>query len=255
MDAFTLLLAGVAAFFAGLLDSIVGGGGLIMTPAMVNLFPDFPILQVIATQRTSSIFGTSVAAWNYLKVVKLDRRVLIVTCVAATLCSALGVQFAKRIDADLLKYIVLGVCVVLALYTAFRKDFGQRERLPADAVATQRRSGSVGAVTGFYNGLIGPGTGTLMVFGFVGVVGFDFLGASALAKLANVAADLSSWFSLMLSGFVVWTVALPLVIGNMLGSHVGSKLAIRKGDAFIRRVFLLVVLGLIARFVWMLFLS
>ncbi|HRG17238.1 MAG TPA: sulfite exporter TauE/SafE family protein, partial [Pseudomonadota bacterium] len=69
------------------------------------------------------------------------------------------------------------------------------------------------------------------------------------------AADLSSWFSLMLSGFVVWTVALPLVIGNMLGSHVGSKLAIRKGDAFIRRVFLLVVLGLIARFVWMLFLS
>lgn len=252
MDATTLFLAGIAAFFAGLLDSIVGGGGLIMTPAMVNLFPEFPILQVIATQRTSSIFGTSVAAWNYLKVVKLDRRVLIVTCVAATLCSALGVQFAKRIDADLLRYIVLGVCVVLALYTAFRKDFGQRERLPSDSALIERRSCAVGAVTGFYNGLIGPGTGTLMVFGFVGAVGFDFLGASALAKLANVAADLSSWFSLMLSGFVVWKVALPLVIGNMLGSYVGSKLAIRKGDAFIRRVFLLVVLGLIARVIWQL---
>ncbi|MBL0029261.1 MAG: sulfite exporter TauE/SafE family protein, partial [Rhodanobacteraceae bacterium] len=105
MAAETLLLAGMAAFCAGLLDSIVGGGGLIMTPAMVNLFPEFSILQVIATQRTSSIFGTSVAAWNYLKVVKLDRRLVLWTCLAATLCSALGVQFAKRIDGDVLKYV------------------------------------------------------------------------------------------------------------------------------------------------------
>lgn len=252
MDPLTLVLAGIAAFFAGLLDSIVGGGGLIMTPAMVNLFPEFSILQIIATQRTSSILGTSVAAWNYLKVVKLDRRLVLWTCLAATLCSAVGVQFAKRIDGDVLKYIVLAVCVLLAVYTAFRKDFGQREQLPADVALTRRRSGIVAAVTGFYNGLIGPGTGTLMVFGFVGLVGFDFLGASALAKLANVAADVSSWLSLMLSGFVVWTVALPLVFGNMLGSYVGSKLAIRKGDAFIRRVFLGVVLALIARVLWQL---
>ena len=129
MAAETLLLAGMAAFCAGLLDSIVGGGGLIMTPAMVNLFPEFSILQVIATQRTSSIFGTSVAAWNYLKVVKLDRRLVLWTCLAATLCSALGVQFAKRIDGDVLKYVVLAICVLLAVYTAFRKDFGQREHL------------------------------------------------------------------------------------------------------------------------------
>lgn len=253
MDPLTLCLAGIAAFCAGLLDSIVGGGGLILTPAMVNLYPDFPILQVIATQRTSSIFGTSVAAWNYLRVVRLDRRLLLVTALAATVCSALGVQLAKRIDADVLRAVVLAVCVLLAVYTAFRKDFGQRERLPADASAVRRHSGWVGAASGFYNGLIGPGTGTLMVFGFVGVVGFDFLGASALAKIANVAADLSSWFSLMLSGYVAWGVAVPLVIGNMLGSYVGSKLAIRRGDAFIRKVFLLVVLGLIARFAWLLF--
>lgn len=252
MAAETLLLAGMAAFCAGLLDSIVGGGGLIMTPAMVNLFPEFSILQIIATQRTSSIFGTSVAARNYLKVVKLDRRLVLWTCLAATLCSAVGVQFAKRIDGDVLKYVVLAICVLLAVYTAFRKDFGQREHLPADSASMRRRAGLVGAVTGFYNGLIGPGTGTLMVFAFVGLVGFDFLGASALAKLANVAADLSSWLSLMLSGFVVWTVALPLIIGNMLGSFVGSKLAIRKGDAFIRRVFLVAVLGLIARVLWQL---
>ncbi len=252
MDALTLVLAGCAGFLAGMLDSIVGGGGLIMTPAMVNLFPEFSILQVIATQRTSSIFGTSVAAWNYLKVVKLDRRVVAFTCAVAALASALGVQLAKRIDGDVLKFVVLAVCVLLALYTYLRKDFGQRENLSAEPGEIRRRSGAVGAGTGFYNGLIGPGTGTLMVFGFVSMVGFDFLGASALAKLTNVAADLASWFSLMLSGFVVWKVALPLVIGNMLGSHVGSKLAILKGSAFIRSVFLAVVLALIARFLWLL---
>ena len=235
-----------------MLDSIVGGGGLIMTPAMVNLFPELSILQVIATQRTSSILGTSVAAWNYLRVDTLDRRLVVLTCVAAAAASAVGVQIAKRIDGDALKFVVLAVCVLLAIYTYFRKDFGQQSKLPPELALRNRRASAVGAGTGFYNGLIGPGTGTLMVFGFVSVVGFDFLAASALAKLANVAADLSSWLTLMLNGFVVWRIALPLVIGNVLGSYAGSKLAILKGSAFIRTVFLAVVLALIARFLWLL---
>ena len=248
MDPLTLTLAGCAGFLAGMLDSIVGGGGLIMTPAMVNLFPELTILQVIATQRTSSIFGTSVAAWNYLRVVTLDRRLVLVTCVAAAVLSAVGVQIAKRINGDALKFVVLAVCVLLAIFTYFRKDFGQRSNLHPEPRVQKRRSATVGAATGFYNGLIGPGTGTLMVFGFVSAVGFDFLAASALAKLANVAADLASWLTLMASGFVVWKIALPLIIGNVLGSYAGSKLAILKGSAFIRTMFLGVVLALIARF-------
>jgi uncharacterized protein len=252
LDVLTLVLAGCAGFLAGMLDSIVGGGGLIMTPAMVNLFPELSILQVIATQRTSSLLGTSVAAWNYLRVVTLDRRLVLLTCAAAAMASAVGVQFAKRIDGDSLKFVVLTVCVLLAIYTCFRKDFGQQTNLSAELPVRNRRASTVGAATGFYNGLIGPGTGTLMVFGFVSMVGFDFLAASALAKLANVAADLSSWFTLMLGGFVIWSIALPLVIGNVLGSYVGSKLAILKGSAFIRTMFLAVVLALIARFLWLL---
>jgi len=250
MDALTLTLAGCAGFLAGMLDSIVGGGGLIMTPAMVNLFPELSILQIIATQRTSSILGTSVAAWNYLRVVTLDRRLVVMTCLSAAAASAVGVQIAKRMDGAALKFVVLAVCVLLAIYTYFRKDFGQQSNLHPEIEVQQRRAAGVGVATGFYNGLIGPGTGTLMVFGFVSMVGFDFLGASALAKLANVSADLSSWLTLMLSGFVVWKIALPLIVGNMLGSYAGSKLAILKGSAFIRRVFLVVVLALIARVLW-----
>ena len=121
------LLTGLAGFAAGLLDSIVGGGGLILTPAMLNLHPGLSILQTISTQRTSSIAGTSVAAWNYFRHVVVERRIIVPACAAALCASAIGVQFAKRIEPDTLKLVVLVICVVLAVYTVFRRDLGTRE--------------------------------------------------------------------------------------------------------------------------------
>lgn len=244
------LLTGLAGFAAGLLDSIVGGGGLILTPAMLNLHPGLQILQTIATQRTSSLLGTSVAAWNYFRHVAVERRIVLPALVAALLASAVGVQFARRLDPDLLKGIVLALCVLLAVYTVLRRDLGQREdRRFAPAREAWAATG-VGAACGFYNGLIGPGTGTLLVFAFVSVLGLDFLKSSAVSKSTNVAADVSSWTVLALAGYVVWLLAIPLIIGNMLGSYVGSKLAIRRGDRFIRAVFLAVVVALVARLAW-----
>jgi uncharacterized protein len=237
-----------AGFAAGFLDAIVGGGGLILTPAMLNLYPGLSILSVIGTQRTSSIFGTAVAAWNYLRHVELPRAVLWSAALAAMAASAVGVQFAKRLDPEWLKQIVLGVCVVLAIYTVFRPDFGEVDRPRGPTRRLAQLAAIVGLITGFYNGLIGPGTGTLMVFGFVAALGVNFLRASALAKVANVAADLSSWLVLLLSGFVIWAIALPLVLGNMAGSYAGSQLAILKGSKFVRWVFLAVVLALIGRY-------
>lgn len=245
-----MLAAGAASFAAGFLDSIVGGGGLIMTPAMLNLFSEFSILQVLATQRTSSIFGSSIAARNYLNSVRVQRGILVGGCGAAALFSTLGAQLAKHVDAHLLKLVVLGLCVVLAIYTFLRKDLGQKLEPQPAAESSFRLAAAVGATTGFYNGLIGPGTGVLMIFAFVGVLGLDFLRASAVSKLANVAADISSWIVLMVAGFVVWSAVLPLIIGNMLGNHFGSRLAILKGSRFIRLVFLVVVVALIAKLAW-----
>jgi hypothetical protein len=250
MELELLLLTALAGFAAGLLDSIVGGGGLILTPAMLNLHPGLSILQAIATQRTSSIMGTSVAAWNYLRHVSIERRIIVPACVAALAASAVGVQFAKRMDPDLLKFIVLALCVLLAVYTVLRKDLGTREERRFDPRREAWAAAGVGAACGFYNGLIGPGTGTIMVFAFVSVIGLDFLKSSGVSKASNVAADLSSWTVLALSGFVQWLLAVPLVLGNMAGSYVGSHLAIRKGDRFIRMVFLVVVLALVARIGW-----
>ena len=121
------LLTGLAGFAAGLLDSIVGGGGLILTPAMLNLHPGLGILQTIATQRTSSLLGTSVAAVNYFRHVTVERRIVVPALFSALALSAIGVQFAKRIDPDQLKMVVLVVCVLLAVYTVMRKDLGTRE--------------------------------------------------------------------------------------------------------------------------------
>lgn len=247
IDSTLWLLTALAGLAAGLLDSIVGGGGLILTPAMLNLHPGLSILHAIATQRTSSMLGTGVAAWNYLSRIPVERRIVLPACAGALLASVIGVQFAKRIDPDTLKWAVLAICAVLAVYTAFRKDFGlleTRRFAPAkEAVA----AAGVGIACGFYNGLIGPGTGTLMVFAFASVLGLDFLKSSGVSKAANVAADVSSWTVLALAGFVVWTLAVPLIAGNMIGSWIGSHLAIRKGQRFVRYVFLGVVTALIGK--------
>jgi uncharacterized membrane protein YfcA len=252
LDATLWLLTALAGFAAGLIDSIVGGGGLVLTPAMLNLHPQLHILQTIGTQRTSSIMGTSVAAWNYLRRIRVERRILVPACVAALSASAVGVQLAKRIDGEVLKWTVLAICVVLAIYTVFRKDLGLREDRRFHPKHETMAAVAIGASTGFYNGLIGPGTGTIMVFAFVSFLGLDFLKSSAVSKTTNVAADLSSWTVLAFGGFVLWTLAIPLIIGNMIGSYIGSHLAIKRGQGFVRAVFLVIVLSLIARQAWQL---
>jgi uncharacterized membrane protein YfcA len=252
LDATLWLLTALAGFAAGLIDSIVGGGGLVLTPAMLNLHPQLHILQAIGTQRTSSIMGTSVAAWNYLRRIRVERRILVPACIAALSASAVGVQLAKRIDGEVLKWTVLAICVVLAIYTVFRKDLGLREDRRFHPKHETMAAVAIGASTGFYNGLIGPGTGTIMVFAFVSFLGLDFLKSSAVSKTTNVAADLSSWTVLAFGGFVLWTLAIPLIIGNMIGSYIGSHLAIKRGQGFVRAVFLVIVLSLIARQAWQL---
>ncbi len=252
IDTTLWLLTALAGFAAGLIDSIVGGGGLVLTPAMLNLHPQLHILQAIGTQRTSSILGTSVAAWNYLRRVRVERRIILPACAAALTASAIGVQFAKRIDADVLKWTVLAICLLLAVYTVLRKDLGLREDRRFHPKHETIAAVAIGSATGFYNGLIGPGTGTLMVFAFVSVLGLDFLKSSAVSKATNVAADLSSWTVLALGGFVLWALAIPLIIGNMLGSYIGSHLAIKRGQGFVRAVFLVIVAALIARQAWQL---
>jgi uncharacterized protein len=239
-----LLLIGL---IAGLLDSIVGGGGLVAIPALVNLLPQWPILRIIGTNRLSSAMGTSVAAWNYFRQVQVNLPLVIIACVGSCICSYFGVLLAAQLPEAVLKKTVLIVIVLVALYTVFKKDLGLVEQRRFVGKGEWLVAFLVGCFTGFYNGLIGPGTGALMVFAFVSVLGFDFLKSSAISKVTNVSADLSSLVVLFMQGYVVLIAAIPLIVGNVIGSYVGSQLAILKGSSFIRWAFLVVVLALILR--------
>jgi uncharacterized protein len=245
-------LLSLIGFSAGFLDSIVGGGGLIGTPAMLNLFPHWSILSIVGTNRTSSIVGTSVAARNYFRFTKPEWHLLLPGCVGAFVASFLGAELATQIDGERLKGAVVVAIIALAIYMFVRKDLGQVENRRFTPGRETWAAFFVGSACGFYNGLIGPGTGTFLVFGFVSVLGLDFLKSSAVSKAVNVAGDVSSFAVLAWSGYVVWLVAIPLVIANVAGSFVGSKLAILKGSRFIRQVFFVVVFALIARFSWQL---
>ncbi len=248
-----LALIGLIGFGAGLLDSIVGGGGLIGTPAMLNLFPHWQLLNVVGTNRCSSIFGTTIAAWNYYRTIRPEWHILVPACSGALLASLAGVHWASRVPDRTLKIVVLVSIILLAAWTWFNKRLGQKDQRRFSRSGEWRAALGVGIVCGFYNGLIGPGTGTLLVFAFVAVLGMDFLRSSAVSKATNVAGDLSSFTVLALGGYVVWKAAVPLVLGNMLGSFTGSKLAILKGSGFIRRFFLCVTFALVVRFAWQLF--
>jgi hypothetical protein len=148
-------------FAAGFLDSVVGGGGLIGTPAMLNLFPGWSILNVVGTNRTSSICGTSLAAWNYFRIVRPEPSILWPGCIGALVASFIGVQLAQQIDSERLKVVVLTMIVALAIYSSFKTDLGQIDRRRFTGAAESWAALGVGSVCGFYNGLIGPGTGTL----------------------------------------------------------------------------------------------
>ena len=238
------------AFLAGLIDSIVGGGGLVQIPAFFILYPQLSAPNIIATNRLASVVGTSVAAWNYSRMVRIPWRIVGYAGVAAALCSYLGVTVQSHLPASLLKPIILVLIIGVAAYTYRKKEFGQEDQFRVSEDRLPYWAAAIGALLGFYNGLVGPGTGSLLVFGFVGLIGYSFLPASAIAKVVNVIADAASLVYFIAHQKVLYQLALPMMVCNVAGSFAGSQMAMLRGNAFIRRVFLVVVAGIILRFAW-----
>lgn len=237
------------AFLAGFIDSIVGGGGLVQVPAFFVLYPQLSVPNVIGTNRLASAVGTSVAAWNYSRSVSIPWKTVLWAAVAASICSYLGATVQSMMPASMMKPLMLFLIIIIAIYTYTKKDFGHRE----DARAPEQLgwyAAAVGGVLGFYNGLVGPGTGTMLVFGFVSVVGYSFLRASAIAKVINVVADVSSLVYFFMHKYVLFHIAFPMMACNVAGSYLGSRMAVLRGNTFIRKVFLVVVGGIILRFAY-----
>lgn len=244
-----LILAG-AAFFAGLIDAIVGGGGLIQVPALLSVFPQAAPASLFGTNKFAGIWGTGVAAWNYNRVVRQRWHVILPAALAAFVAALLGAITVTVIPSTQLRKVLPLVLAVVAIYTFYKKDLGQQHAPVFAGTKEIYVAMAFAASIGFYDGFFGPGTGSFLVFVFVKFFGYDFLRASASAKLVNVACNLSAllWFGL--TGHVMWMLGLAMAVCSVAGSLVGSRLAIARGSEFVRRVFLAVVVMLIAKTSW-----
>ena len=245
-----LLLLCVAAFFAGFVDAIVGGGGLIQLPAALVILPHFPVASVVGSLKIPSFSGTVFAAWQYLKKVSIDWWLLTIVCVLAFFASYGGSYLLTHVSNSFMKPVILIVLTVVAIYTYTKKDFGQKEAHDLPFRQQVFRGVAISLLIGFYDGFIGPGAGSFFILAFIALLHFDFLHASAHAKMVNLATNLGSVTLFLVKGKIIWLVALPMAASNALGGFLGAKLAIARGNRFIRIFFLVVVIGILLRFCW-----
>lgn len=245
-----LILLCIAAFAAGFIDSIVGGGGFVQVPAFFILYPDLAVPYIIGTNRTASAVGTSVAAWNYLRNFKVSGKVVLFAGIGAATASYLGALLQSQLPSTVLKPLILVIIIVIAIYTYSQKNLGQEEKALVAESQVHWYALAIGLGLGFYNGFIGPGTGSLLVFAFVSVMGYSFLRASAVSKVVNVIADVSSLVFFFANRYVIFNIALPMMACNMAGSYLGSRMAMLRGNAFVRQFFLGVIAVIILRFAW-----
>jgi uncharacterized membrane protein YfcA len=241
------------AFVAGFVDAVVGGGGLIQIPALFLWLPPAQAalaVPVLGTNKLSSICGTTMAVVQYARRVPLPAPILWPAALSACLFSFVGARVVTLVQPQALRPLVLVLLVAVAVYTFVRRDFGSLHAPQLSPRAARNAGLLTGAVIGFYDGFFGPGTGSFLIFVFVGVFGFGFLGASASAKVVNLATNLSAvaWFAA--SGNILYRYALPMGACNILGSLLGARLAILKGNRFVRTFFLVVVSAMILRFGW-----
>ncbi len=242
-----IVLLALAAAFAGWIDAVSCGGGLVQVPALLVLLPGATPAQVLATNKVSSVAGTAVAAWTYLRRVRPDLRTAVPMALVAGAVAAAGASFALYLPVSVFRPLVLVLSVLVALYTLRRPSLGEVEALRWAGGRHYAAALLAGAVIGFYDGIFGPGTGSFLVFALVGLVGYSFLQASAKARVVNLCTNLGALMIFIPQGAPLWRLGLLMAAGNVVGSWVGAHTAITRGSGFVRGVFLAVVGLLVLR--------
>jgi uncharacterized protein len=245
-----IVLLGIAAFIAGFVDAVVGGGGLIQLPALLILFPHTAIATLFGTNKMASIAGTSAAVIQYTRRIAIPWTSVLPGAIAAGIFSFWGARAVQFLQPSLLRPLILVLLTGVGLYTYLKKDFGTAQ--PSKIAVNYRAIATmlVGGTIGFYDGFFGPGTGSFLIFAFIGVLGFDFLKASASAKILNWATNFTALLAFASAHQVLYSLAIPMAVCNITGSLLGTRLAILKGNAFIRVLFLSIVGVLIAKLVY-----
>lgn len=250
-----IIILCIAAFGAGFIDAIVGGGGLVQTPALMVTLPQYSLATLLGTTKIPAISGTAMAAYQYAFKVKLKWKLLALMCNIALLAAYAGSVTVTLVSNTSMKPIFFLMLIVVFIYTYTKKDFGLTKEKAIPIKKEYFYCCIAAIIIGFYDGFMGPGTGSFLILFFISIVGFDFLRASAHAKLVNIATNLGSIFFFSHSGHILYHYAIPMAVFNLLGAILGARLAILKGNKFIRIFFLIVITGTIIRFGYDIFLK
>nr|WP_241728783.1 TSUP family transporter [Nocardioides zeae] len=237
----------VAGFAAGYVDAVVGGGGLVQLPSLLLALPGATPVQVLATNKLASALGVTVSATTYFRRVRPDPATFGPLMLMAFLGSMGGAAVASFIPRAAFQPIILVVLVGVGAYVLFRPDLGSETRLRWERRGQLVAAVVTGLLVGFYDGALGPGTGSFFVLALVGLVGYDFLTASANARLANWATNVAALVVFIPQGAVLWGVGLAVGAANIAGSYLGARTAVSRGAGFVRVFFIVIVSGFVVR--------
>ena len=245
----TVLLVLLAGLAAGFVDAVVGGGGLLQLPALL-LVPGISPVEALATNKLGGVFGTTTSAVTFYRRVHPDLRTALPMAGLAFASSFAGASVAALLPASVFKPVIVLALVVIAVWILLKPSLGAETALRHAGRRHHGVAGAVGLVIGFYDGILGPGTGSFLVFAMISFLGYDFLSASAKAKIVNCATNLGALLFFVPHGSVLWGLGLLLAVANALGGYLGARTATARGSRFIRTAFLVVVTALVLRLGW-----
>jgi len=243
----TAVMLCVAAALAGWVDAVVGGGGLLQVPALLIAFPHLAPAYALGTNKAVGVVGTSAAAVTYARRATVDVRLAARLGGLAALAAVGGAFFAAGVNSEVLRPVIMALLLAVAAFVVLKPQFGQK---PSGTVSRQRVLTAivvVGAGIGFYDGLLGPGTGTFLVIGLVALLNMDMVTATATAKVVNVGTNLGALAMFTYQGTVLWTLAPFMALFNLAGASVGARMALKRGSGFVRGVMLVVVVALVGK--------
>lgn len=222
-------------FIAGYIDSIAGGGGMIQVPVL--LYSGIPPVFVLATNKMASLFGTLMATIKYYLSNKISLKVVSIAILPCLLASYIGSELVMYIPDNIIQWAIL-VSIPIALIFLLKKS----DEFKAEKTELSKKNVVLAtAPIGFYDGLLGPGTGTYMTISMKKFLHLDYIISTASTKPLNLATNLGSAIAFVMAGKVLWMIAIPMALSNMLGSYVGSHYAIKGGEGFIKKVLIFVL--------------
>ncbi|KXU37307.1 hypothetical protein AXE65_03690 [Ventosimonas gracilis] len=241
------LLATLASLLAGFIDALVGGGGLILLPALFALFPEAAAATLLGSSKGAAFFGTATAARQYHKILPLPWKALLPAVFASMLGAFSGAWVVTLISPDFLRRLLPFLMLAVLIYTLLRGQMGQTHVPRYQGRQEQFIACIIGLTIGFYDGFFGPGTGSFFVFLFVRALGYDFLHATVCAKLLNLSTNFAALCLFGITGHIWWALVLPMALANITGALLGSTMALRYGSGFVRWIFIAVVSLLIVK--------